>query len=42
MTDDKIAFHALLKKKFDATSLLEMIGLATGRLMQLETKIRPR
>ena len=38
MTDDKIAFRALLEKGSDATFQREMIGFATQRLIELETE----
>ena len=37
MTHDKIALRALLEKGSDATFLLEMIGFAAQRPMELET-----
>lgn len=38
MTDDEIALCELLQKGSNATSLREMIGFATERLMALETE----
>jgi hypothetical protein len=38
LTEHKIALRELLEKGFNTTFLLEMIGCAAERLMQLETE----